>query len=171
MIVLGDDFAGIAHVALLERTPQAVGDHRIEQLAVTETQTFADFLEQVGRVARRLHPARHRDVDIADTDPLVGQHDRLQSRSAHLVDGDRRDVIGQAALERRLPRRVLAFAGRDDVAHDALVDDAGVDARAPDGLRDDEGAEFRGGQILQHAEQLAGGGPDGADDDGLTHTT
>ena len=43
-------------------------------------------------------------------DALVGEHHRLQARAADLVDRERGDVIGQAAVERRLPRRVLAEA-------------------------------------------------------------
>jgi hypothetical protein len=50
-------------------------------------------------------------------------------------------VRGQTAVERRLTSGVLAFAGHDDVAHDALVDNGGVDARAADRFAHDERAE------------------------------
>ncbi len=39
-------------------------------------------------------------------------------------------MFGEAALEGRLPRRGLAFAARDDVAHDAFVDERRIDAGA-----------------------------------------
>jgi hypothetical protein len=52
-------------------------------------------------------------------------------------------VVGQAAVERRLPRRVLAEAGGDDVAHDALVDDRRIDAGAAHRFGDGERAELR----------------------------
>ena len=100
---------------------------------------------------------------------LVREHHRLQPGSADLVDRERGDVVRQAAVERRLARRVLAEAGRDDVAHDAFVDDRRVDAGAAHGLGDDQRAELRRGEALERAEELAGRRPHRADDDGLTH--
>ena len=122
-----------------------------------------------GRVAHRLHAAGHRDLDVAGLDALVREHHRLQARAAHLVDGQRGDVVGEPALERRLARRRLAGAGRDDVAHDAFVDRRRVDAGARDRFADDQRAQLRRGEILERAEELAGGHADGADDDGFGH--
>ena len=47
VVVLGDDFARVAHVALLERAPEAVVDHRIDDLAVAHPQPLADARQQV----------------------------------------------------------------------------------------------------------------------------
>ena len=118
-------------------------DHRVDDLAVAHAQPFAHARQQVRRVAHRLHAAGDRDVDVAGGDALRREHHRLQARAAHLVDRQRRDAIGQPAVERRLPRRVLAEAGRDDVAHDAFVDDGRVDAGARDRFAHDERAELR----------------------------
>ena len=109
-----------------------------------------------GRVAHRLHAARDGDVDVAGRDPLRRQHHGLQPGAADLVDRHRGDVFGEAAVERRLARRVLPFAGGDDVAHDALVDDAGIDAGAPDRLADGDRAELRRGELFEGSEELAG---------------
>ena len=73
----------------------------------------------------------------------------------------------ETAAQCRLPGRRLAEAGRDDVAHDAFVDDGGVDAGAGDGFADDDGAELRGGELLQRPEELAGRGSNGGNDDGV----
>ena len=100
---------------------------------------------------------------------LSREHDGLETRAADLVDRERGDVIGQAAVERRLARGVLAEAGGHDVAHDAFVDDGRVDAGAANGFGDDQRAELGSGEVLQRAQKLAGRRPDGADDDGLTH--
>ena len=54
-----------------------------------------------------------------------------------------RDVVARAAPERRLPRRRLADACRQDVAHDALVDGGRFDARASDSLSYGNRAELR----------------------------
>ena len=97
VVVLGDDLAGVAHVALLERAPQAVVDHRVDELAVAHAQAFAHARQQVRAVAHRLHAAGDRDVDVAGANALGGQHHGLEPRAAHLVDGQRGDVIGEPA--------------------------------------------------------------------------
>ena len=102
-------------------------------------------------------------------DGLVGEHHRLQPGAAHLVDRQRGDMIRQAAVERRLPRRILAEPGADDVAHDAFVDDLRIDAGAPHGFGDDQRTELRRGEAFERAEKLAGRRADGGDDDGFTH--
>ena len=122
---------------------------------------------EVGGVAHRLHAAGHRDLDVAGGDPLRGEHHRLQPRAAHLVDRQRRDVFGEAAVQRRLARRVLAVAGLDHVAHDALVHQRRIDAGAGDRFADRERAELRGGEFLQRAQELAGRGAGGGEDDGV----
>src|SRR5262249_41149891 len=71
-----------------------------------------------------------------------GGYPLFKAGTAALVGGQRREVTRQAAVERRLPCRVLAEPRRDDVAHDAFVDDVRVDARALDGVRDDQRAEL-----------------------------
>ena len=64
-------------------------------------------------------------------------------------------MIGESALERRLARRVLAKPRGDDVAHDALVDDGGIDARAADRFGDDQRAELLRGDVFERAEKFA----------------
>ena len=62
--------------------------------------------------------------------------------------------FGQAAVERRLPRRVLPFAGGDDVAHDAFVDDRRVDPGAADRLAYGQGAELGSGEVFSEPRNL-----------------
>ena len=78
-------------------------------------------------------------------------------------------MVRQSALERRLPRRVLALAGRHDVAHDAFVHDFGIDAGTPDRFANGHRAELRRSEAFQDAEELAGWRSDRADDHRLTH--
>jgi len=167
--VLGDVLAGHPHVALLERAPQAIVDHRIDERAVAHAQPLANSREQVRGVAHGFHAAGDGDVDVAGGNALRREHHRLQAGAAHLVDRHRRDVIGQAAVERRLPRRVLSFAGGDHVAHDALVHGAGIDAGAAHRLAHRNRAKRGRGELFQRSEELAGGGPDCGNDDRLTH--
>ena len=84
-------------------------------------------------------------------------------------------MVSAATWSARPPLSAACRAGawptprRDDVAHDALVDERRIDAGARDGLANDQRAELRRGEVLQRAEELAGGRPDGADDDGFSH--
>ena len=164
VIFLGDDLARVAHVALLEGTPQPVVDGRINHLAVANPQPFPDLFQQIRRVARRFHSAGHGDVDIADSDGLIRQHHRFEARSADLVDREGSDVVGKPASERGLPRRILTGPCRDDVAHDALVHGIGIDSGTSNGLGHHERAQVGGGKGLEGTEELAGRGSNGADD-------
>ncbi len=75
--------------------------------AVAHAQAFAHARQQVGRVAHGLHAAGYCNLYVACADALVGEHYRLQSRSAHLVDGERGDLLRKSAVERGLARRIL----------------------------------------------------------------
>ena len=70
VVVARDDLAGVPHVALLEGAPQAVVDHRVDDLAVAHAQAFARAIEQVGAVAHRLHAAGDDHLGVADADRL-----------------------------------------------------------------------------------------------------
>ena len=164
-ILLGDHLARHAHVALLEAAPETVVDQRVDQLPVAHAQPFAHARQQIRRVAHRLHAAGDGNLDVAGRDALRREHHRLEPGAADLVDRQRRDVIGKPAVQRRLPRRVLAVARLDDVAHDALVDRGRIDAGAPHRLAHDQRAELRRRELLQRAEKLSGGRADGGDDD------
>jgi hypothetical protein len=105
-------------------------------------------------IAHRLHAAGDGDVDVADLDSLIREHHGLQTGPADLVDRERGDVIRQAAVERRLPRRVLPEPGRDDVAYDALVDDLRIDARAAHGFGHRQRAELGRRETLSAPRNL-----------------
>ncbi len=145
-VMLGDDLSGVAHMALFKRAPEAVGDHRIQQLAVAHPKALAHARQEVWTVAHRFHPAGDGNIDVSGRDPLNAEHHRPETRSAHHVDGERRDTVGKAAAERRLPRGILANSRGHDVAHDAFVDDRRIDAGAAHRLRDDQRAELGRGE-------------------------
>ncbi len=76
-------------------------------------------------------------------------------------------MLVEAAVQGGLARRVLAGAGLNHLAHDALVHAVRVDAGAAHGFAHDEGAELRCGEVLQRPEQLAGRRAHGGNDDGF----
>ena len=56
----------------------------------------APAASRYGASAHRLHAAGHGHVDVAGAMRLRGEHHGLQARAAHLVDGERRHVVGEA---------------------------------------------------------------------------
>ena len=166
-VILDRDALGVgAHVAVLDRTPQAVVDGRVDQLGVAEAVAEAGAREQVGRAVHRFHAAGDRDLGVAGPDLGGGQHDRLESRAADPVDGRRRGRVGEAGLEHGLARRGLADTGLEDLAHQHLVDDRGrwIEAGALDGRPDRDATELRRRDRGQRAAELADRRARGADD-------
>ena len=101
--------------------------------------------------------------------PCCASITALRPEPHTLLIGERRDVIGEAALERRLPRGRLADAARHDVAHDAFVHHAGSMPARRTASRTTIAPSCGAGEVLERAEKLAGRKPNGADDDGFTH--
>ena len=101
---------------------------------------------------------------MTGADGLVGEHHRLQAGAAHLVDRQRGDVLVESAMQRRLPRGVLSLSRGNDIAHDAFVDDRGIDAGAEHRFGHHERAELRRRKVFERAEKFSGGCPDGAHD-------
>ena len=101
---LGDVVGLGPHRHVLERAPQPVVEHRVANLLIAEFPALPGPGNQKRRTAHVLHAAGHDDLRVAGANRLVGQHHGLQSRAAHLVDRQRRDVSGKSGKQRRLPR-------------------------------------------------------------------
>ncbi len=128
------DLAGVAlgagaHVHGVERAPETVVDHRVEQLAVAHAVALARLLQEVGRLGHRLHAAGDDDLGVAGLDHLVGEVDRVDAREAHLVDRHRRHRHRDPALHRRLARRHLAGARLQHLTEEHVVDLVAADRR------------------------------------------
>ena len=120
---------------------------------------------QVRRVGHRLHAAGDDDVALTGTNQLVGERDGVDARQADLVDGDRRYVHRDAALDCRLASRALTGPGLEHLAHDHVVDSRRIDTRLGERGFDGDTAQIGGGLVLQAPEQAPdrGAGP-GHDD-------
>jgi len=126
------------------------------------------------RQAHALHAAGDHDLGGAELDLLRAQRNRAQSRPAQLVHAPGRGVDGNAGTDGRLPRRVLARTGGEDLPHDDLGDLAGLHARALERRLDGNLAEIvrrqAGERAVEGADRCSGGT---GDDDGcliLAHT-
>jgi hypothetical protein len=100
-----------------------------------------------GAQAHVLLAAGDHDLAVAVAHGLRSQHHGLQARAADLVDGHRRHGLGQAGLDDRLARRVLADAGLQHLAQDDLADLVALEPGALEQLLDDGGAELGAGVL------------------------
>ena len=102
-------------------------------------------------------------------DRLIAERDRAQPRAAELVDAVGGRLERDAGADRGLARRVLAFAGGEDLAHDDLGHSPGSTFGAPHRLRDRDLAEFMRRQAGQPAVERPDRRAGGAGDDDVGH--
>ena len=152
LIFVGGALGEAAHrAAFLIGVLEAVEEHVVVGHVMADPRARAVLLEQIGRVGHRLHAAGDDHVGIAGADRLVAHDHRLHARAADLVDGGRLDRGREAGLDRRLPRRRLAEAGREHAAHVDAVDVVARDAGALDRRLDRGRAEIGGRCVGQRA--------------------
>ncbi len=72
-------------------------------------------------------------------------------------------------MQRSLARRILSEPGGNNIAHDALIDRCGVDARAPYGFAHGNCAQLRRGKIRQRALKLTNRRAHARDDHNFFH--
>jgi len=141
----------------------------VDELAVAETVPGSGPGQQVRRVGHRLHPAGDNHVELAVSDQLVGQRDRVQARQADLVHRDRGHGHRDAAADRGLPGGDLSGASLQHVPHDHVVDlvrgDPGFFQRGLDG----DPAEVDGLEGFQGSGELSDRRAGAASDDRTRH--
>ncbi len=95
-------------------------------------------------MGHRLHPSGDANLDIARANRLVEDHGGAHTRGAHLVDGLRGDLLGDAGLDLSLARGDLTLPGLQHLTHHDVLDLSGLDARALEGSLDRDRAELGG---------------------------
>ena len=168
-VQLGHVLRRNTHVVLVINIPQAVHDHGIDHLPVAHALAVARVVEHMGRKAHVFLPPGHHDLAVAPRYGLRRQHDGLEARAAHRVDGERWGFLGDTGLHRGLARRILAHASGQHLPHDDFPDLVCGQSRARDGFADHDGAQFRGGCFGQRAAKLAHSGAGGRNDDDVLH--
>src|SRR4029453_3175597 len=130
-VPLGDVLRGDAHVVVVERVPQAVVDHVINDLGVRQSHAVAVAAlgKQEGRLVHVLDPAGQHHLGVAEGDLLGSIDDRLQPGAAHPVEGQARRLDRDTALHPDLAAGVHALTRGQDVTDDHLVDARGIDTR------------------------------------------
>ena len=157
-VLFGHVLGGDAHVAVVERIPQAVVDHHVGHGGVVHAGAPAGGIDGVGSHAHALHTAGHDALSLAGHDGAVSDGNAVQTGAAHLVQGGGGGLDGQTGLQGGLTGGVLAQTSLQHVAEEQLVDLGGLDAAALQGFLDDQGAQFNGGGALQRAAEAAHSG-------------
>src|SRR4029450_2657780 len=92
------------------RAPQAVGDGRVDELAVAEPVAAPGVPEEERRRVPPPHAPGHDALGVAGPDLGGREHDRLEPRPADAVDRRRAGPVRETGPERRLTGRGLADA-------------------------------------------------------------
>src|SRR6516225_7246544 len=138
---LGDILGGVAHVIAVERIPQPVAYHRVDEFGIAHL----DAVPQVDAVRRLAHAfltASDDDLGIAVADRLIAERYSTQARAAELVDPISRYLIGDAGGDCGLAGRVLAFTRGKDLAHDHFGNVSRLDMGPTQSLDDCDLAEL-----------------------------
>ncbi len=168
-VLLDQVLGGDAHVVIVERIPQAIADHGVDDLRVTHAQAGAGAGHDVVGQAHVLLAAGDDHLGVAATDRLGTQVQGLEARAADLVQGHGRHGEGQAGLDRGLARRVLPGACGQHLAHDHFVDFSRVQAGLRQQLADHRSAQLDGGHIGERALEAADRGARGGNNDDFLH--
>src|SRR6516225_340803 len=151
---LGDVLGGVAHVIAVERVPQPVAYHRVDELGIAHLDAVPQ-VDAVGRLAHALLTASDDDLGIAVADRLIAESHGAQSGPAELVDPISRRLVGDAGGDCGLAGRILAFTGSKDLPHDYLGNVFRLDLGAALCLDDRDLAEL----ARRHGAQPAVEGP------------
>src|SRR6266704_351529 len=161
-----NQFAGHAHMKIFVSVPEAVVDHRVDELSIADAVAGSRLRQKIGTVGHGLHPARHYNFRFTKLHGLRGQRDSFEAGTANFIDGHGGNAGMAAAFERCLPRGILAEPRLYNVAENSFVNLLCLEARAADGFRDDLAAEFGSGESGETALELADRRSNGGEDDG-----
>ena len=107
---------------VIERIPQTILDHDIDEFAVAHTQTPTSFAAGNKRsVGHAFHTAGNDDVVIASQDGLSSQFHTFQAGTADFIDSKSRNFNRQASFDGCLTSRVLAQSSLEDVTKNDFV--------------------------------------------------
>ena len=169
LIFVDEVFRGDAHVVIVERIPQAIADHGVDDLRVPHAQTGACARHYVVGQAHVFLAARDNHVGVTATDGLRAEVQSLEARAADLVQGHGRHRVGQASLDGSLTRRVLAGAGGQYLAHDHFIDLRTVQTGLFEQLANHRCAQINRGYAGQGTLETADRGARSSNNDDVLH--
>jgi hypothetical protein len=132
-------------LALLIGILEAIEEHVVVQNPVAQPITGAGCGQHVRRIGHRLHATGDGDIDRTGQQFVMGNHDRLLGRTAHLGQGDARHRLRQAGAEHRLACRRLTQTCHQAATHQRFIDIFALDARLFDRGLDRNAGQLRRG--------------------------
>ena len=134
-------------------------DHqRVFEIPLTQPESRARASHDVGGLGHVLHAAGDRQVRLAEPNHLRRRHDRLDSRTADPVDGERGRLYRDAGLERDVAGPVDRVARRlERVAHHDVIDNLRLDACPLHRGAGGEAAQLEGRGVLEGAYEFGHG--------------
>src|SRR5215468_5544211 len=132
-LVFLDQILGMpARVRVRESVVQSVAQHTVIEHPIAHAVTPSASRHEIRRLVHVLHAPRHRDIDIAEGDFLRSRDDRLRTRAADPIDGERWSGDREPGVDASLAGGVHLGASLDDVAHDYRFHIIGANVRARD---------------------------------------
>ena len=169
VIPFGNVFPGTAHVVVLVNVPEAVPDHRIDDLAVPHPVPLTGIGEEVRSIAHALHSSGNHHLLVSQHHRLGRQDHRLEAGAADFIDGQGGHRARNAPFQSSLTGRILPQARLDHVPHYHFSHSLRGNPRATDRLLDDVGPQLRSLESLHGPEEFTNGSPNGARDEGFRH--
>ena len=152
---VADVLGGGAHVIIVERVPQTVLDHRVDQLLVTHAGAPAGVKGGKGSHGHILGAAADDNVGVAGKDGARAFDDGLHAGAADHADGVGGNGIGKTRLDADLTGDVLTETGGEDAAEHQLIHILRSDTRALERFLDNDRTQVGGGGVLQGAAEGA----------------
>ncbi|HLQ22478.1 MAG TPA: hypothetical protein VK132_04690 [Gemmatimonadales bacterium] len=107
-------------------------------------------------------------MSLAEKNAVRGLDDRLETRAAEPVDGDRGSLDRQSGSQPHVPRQIRGVGrGLNHVAENDMLDVGRSEAGPGDGTLCGQHPEVGGGVLLEGAAKAAEAGPDGGEKDDL----
>ena len=141
-VFVGDQFPGHTHMKIFVSVPQAIGDHRIDKLPIADAVAGSCLRQQIGAVGHGFHPPSDNYFRFAKLHRLRGESYGFQSGTADFVDGHGRNAGITAALQRRLPRRILSQPRLHHVAENGFINLLSFEASAANRFSNSFAAKF-----------------------------
>lgn len=117
VVLLDSVLAAVAHVELGVDISQPILDQAVLELGVSKGRKAARAVDVVRNLGHVLHATGDLGLSKTKLDVLRSESDGLETRRAHLVDGDGLDALRNTGEDGSLASGSLANRGRQDIAH------------------------------------------------------